>query len=59
MVELTEEAPVLQKAMKPAALPEGEREKAKVIVASGFLGSGKTTMIERILKAPSLTRRWL
>ena len=30
---------------------------AKVIVVAGFLGSGKTTLIESLLKAPELSKR--
>lgn len=29
----------------------------KVIVVAGFLGAGKTTLIESILKAPELQKR--
>lgn len=36
---------------------EQKREKTKVIVVSGFLGAGKTTMIESILKAPKLDKK--
>jgi G3E family GTPase len=34
-----------------------ESGKTKVIVIAGFLGAGKTTLIERILKAPILDRK--
>ena len=30
---------------------------SKVIVVAGFLGSGKTTLINSILKAPQLAKR--
>jgi len=30
---------------------------SKVIVVAGFLGSGKTTLIDQILKAPQLNKR--
>jgi len=30
---------------------------SKVIIVAGFLGAGKTTLIETILKAPQLSRR--
>ena len=30
---------------------------SKVIVVAGFLGSGKTTLIDSILKAPQLNKR--
>lgn len=29
----------------------------KVIVIAGFLGAGKTTLVERILKAPVLDKK--
>lgn len=29
----------------------------KVVIISGFLGSGKTTLVEQILKAPSLNKK--
>jgi G3E family GTPase len=34
-----------------------EEFKCKVIIISGFLGSGKTTLIERIIKAPELSAK--
>ena len=36
---------------------ESEQTPSKVIVVAGFLGAGKTTLIESILKAPKLSRR--
>jgi tRNA A37 threonylcarbamoyladenosine biosynthesis protein TsaE len=34
----------------------GADEIAKVVVVCGFLGSGKTTLVESILKAPKLSK---
>ena len=34
-----------------------ENKTAEVIVVAGFLGAGKTTLIESILKAPELKSR--
>jgi G3E family GTPase len=34
-----------------------ESGQTKVIVIAGFLGAGKTTLIESILKAPSLDKK--
>jgi G3E family GTPase len=31
--------------------------KAKITILSGFLGSGKTTMIENLLKEPVLSKK--
>jgi G3E family GTPase len=31
--------------------------KCKVVLIAGFLGSGKTTLIESILKAPALSAK--
>ncbi len=33
------------------------QKRAKVIIISGFLGAGKTTLIESILKAPHLNNK--
>jgi G3E family GTPase len=34
-----------------------EDYKCKVIIIAGFLGAGKTTLIERIIKAPELSAK--
>lgn len=34
---------------------EASTPKCKVVLIAGFLGSGKTTLIESILKAPALS----
>ena len=34
-----------------------ELQKSKVIIISGFLGSGKTTLVESIIKAPKLSKK--
>ena len=36
---------------------EAELSPSKVIVVAGFLGAGKTTLIDSILKAPKLSKR--
>ena len=36
---------------------EAEQSPSKVIVVAGFLGAGKTTLIDSILKAPKLSKR--
>jgi len=34
-----------------------QSKKAKVVVVAGFLGSGKTTLIHRLLKAPEINQK--
>ena len=36
---------------------EASFPKCKVVLIAGFLGSGKTTLIESILKAPTLSAK--
>ena len=34
-----------------------EHKKAKILIISGFLGAGKTTLIDRLLKQPVLSNK--